>query len=81
MTSLKVKLHKYSNIQSLYLIKFTRPLAIIVYYTVQFDVVCCKSFILDMGPNTIFLIKKYISNDSLKLQLKISQHTILHKIW
>ena len=44
---------------------------------VQFNVVCCKSSVPDMGPNTIFKIKIYISNDILKVKLKKSQHTIL----
>ena len=40
--------------------KFGRPLAIIVYYTVQFNLECCKSSVPNMGPNTIFKIKKII---------------------
>ena len=46
--------------------EFGRPLAIIVYYTVQFDYECCKSSVPDMGPNTILKIKK-ISRDVLKV--------------
>ena len=38
--------------------KFGRPLAIIVYYTVQFNLECWKSCVSDMGPNTILKIKK-----------------------
>ena len=37
--------------------KFSRPLAIIVYYTVQFNLECCKSSVPNMGPNTI--LKKF----------------------
>ena len=33
--------------------KFGGPFSIIGYYTVQFDLVRCKSSMLDMGPNTI----------------------------
>ena len=32
--------------------KFGRTLAIIVHYTVQFNLECCKSFVSNMGPNT-----------------------------
>ena len=59
--------------------KFGGPLAIIVHYTVQFNLECCKSSVSDMGPNTILKIKKYISKDILKVKLKIFQHTILMK--
>ena len=44
--------------------KFGRPLAIIVYYTVQFNLECCKSSVSDMGPNTILKIKKYYHKTS-----------------
>ena len=40
--------------------KFGRPLAIIVHYTVQFNLECCKSSVPNMGPNTILKIKKII---------------------
>ena len=33
-----------------------RPHAIIVHYTVQFNLDGCKSFVPDMGPNTILKI-------------------------
>ena len=85
-TILKLKISKYSLkvklkiFQHTIFIKFGRPLAIIVHYTVQFNVECCKSFVPDMGPNTIFLIKKYISNDTLKLQLKIPNIQSLYLI-
>ena len=36
--------------------KFGRPLAIIVHYTVQFNLECCKSSVPNMGPNTILKI-------------------------
>ena len=51
-----MKLQK--KIQHTILMKFGRPLAIIVYYTVQFNLECCKSSVSDMGPNTILKIKK-----------------------
>ena len=38
--------------------KFGRPLAIIVHYTVQFNLECYKSCVTDMGPNTIVKIDK-----------------------
>ena len=40
--------------------KFGRPLAIIVHYTVQFNLEYCKSSVPNMGPNTILKIKKII---------------------
>ena len=40
--------------------KFGRPLAIIVYYTVQFNLECCKSSVPNMGPNTILKIIFFI---------------------
>ena len=40
--------------------KFGRPLAIIVHYTVQFNLEGCKSSVSDMGPNTILKIKNII---------------------
>ena len=33
--------------------KFGRTLAIIVHYTVQLNLECCKSFVSNMGPNTL----------------------------
>ena len=51
---LKDKLKKF---QHTILMKFGRPLAIIVPYTVQFNMECCKSYVPDMGPNTILKIK------------------------
>ena len=50
--------------------KFGIPLAIIVNYTVQFNLECCKSSVSDMGPNTIFKISKNISKDVLKVKLQ-----------
>ena len=49
---------------------FGRPLSIIVHYTVQFNLECYKSSVPDISPNTILKIKKYISNDILKVKLK-----------
>ena len=46
--------------------KFGGPLAIIVHYTVHFNLECCKSSLSNRGPNTFFkitirrLIKKNI---------------------
>ena len=36
--------------------KLGRTLAIIVDYTVQFNLDCCKSFVPDIGPKTILKI-------------------------
>ena len=41
--------------------KFGRTLAIIVHYTIQFNLECCKSFVSNMGPNTlknIYIIRR-----------------------
>ena len=75
---LKVKFNKFKHT---ILMKFGRPLAIIVYYTVQLNLECCKSSVPDMGPNTTFKIKKiYIKRRLvLKVKLKKSQHTIFIK--
>ena len=40
--------------------KFGGPLAIIVHYTVQFNLECCKSSVSNMGPNTFFKCFKII---------------------
>ena len=41
--------------------KFGGPLAaIIVHYTVQFNLECCKSSVSIMGPNTFLKIQKII---------------------
>ena len=37
--------------------KFGGPLAIIVHYTLQFNLECCKSSVPDMGPNTLLKMK------------------------
>ena len=37
--------------------EFGGPLAIIVHYTIQFNLECCKSSVPDMSPNTILKIK------------------------
>ena len=49
---LKSEITKISNIQSLR--QFGRALAIIVHYTVQFNLECCESYVSNMGPNIIF---------------------------
>ena len=51
---------KLKNFQHTILMKFGRPLAIIVHYTVQFNLECCKSSVSDMGPNTILKINFFI---------------------
>ena len=56
---------------------FGGPLAIIVHYTVQFNLECCKSSVSDMGPNTILNMLNVLSKDVLKDKLKNFQHTIL----
>ena len=59
---------------------FGGPLAIIVHYTVQFNLECYKSSVPDISPNTILKIKQiYISNDILKVKQKKAQRTILMK--
>ena len=40
--------------------KFGGPLAIIVHYTVQFNLECCKSSVSNMVPNSFLKIKKII---------------------
>ena len=47
--------------------EFGGPLAIIVHYTVHFNMESCKSSVPDLSPNTILKIKKYISNVILKV--------------
>ena len=61
--------------------KFGGPLAIIVHYTVQFNLECCKSSVSDMGPNTILKIKKYISKDILKVNFKKIPTYNPYEIW
>ena len=51
--------------------KFGGPLAIIVHYTVQFNLKCCNSSVSDMGPNTIlkifFLIIRRLKSEIKKI--------------
>ena len=61
--------------------KFGGPLAIIVHYTVQFNMECCKSSVSDMGPNTILKIKRYISKDILKVNFKKIPTYNPYEIW
>ena len=61
--------------------EFGGPLAIIVHYTVHFSLEGCKSSVPDMTPNTILKIKKYISNDILKVKLKIIPTYYPYEIW
>ena len=42
------------------IMKIGSQLAIIVHYTVQFNLVCCKSFVPDLGPNIILKIIEII---------------------
>ena len=48
--------------------KFGIALAIIVHYTVQFNLECCKSSVSNMGPNTFFNLKNIIRR--LKSEIK-----------
>ena len=59
-------------------IHFSRPLAIIVHYTVQVNLDCCKSSVPDMGPNTILKMKNIIKR-RLNSEIKNYQLTILMK--
>ena len=52
--------------------KFGRPLGIIVHYTVQFNLGCCKNSVSDIGPNTILNMLNVLSKDVLKDKLKNS---------
>ena len=61
--------------------KFGGPLAIIVHYTIQFNLECCKSCMPDMAPNSILKIKKYISKDILKVKLKLIPAYNSYEIW
>ena len=70
---------KLKNFQHTILIKFGRPLAIIVHYTVQFNLEYCKSSVSDMDPNTIVNMLNTLSKDVLKEKKKI-QYTILIKL-
>ena len=58
---------------------FGGPLAIIVHYTVQFNLECCKSSVSDMDPNTILKMLNILSKDVLKVKLQKFQHTIIMK--
>ena len=53
--------------------KFGRPLAIIVHYTVQFNLECCKSSVLGMGPNTLFLNQSNIGSGCVEAPYKQSE--------
>ena len=72
---------KFKISQRTIFMKFGRPFSIIVYYTVQFNLECCKSCVPDMGPNTILKIKKYISNDILKVKFKTFPTYNPYEIW
>ena len=61
--------------------KFGRPLAIIVHYTVQFNLECCKSSVSDMGPNTILNMLNILSYDVLKVKFKRFPTYNHYEIW
>ena len=63
---------KLKNSQHTLLMIFGGPLAIIVHYTVQFNLEFCKSSVSDMGPNTILNMLNVLSKDVLKVKLKNS---------
>ena len=67
------------NFQHTILMKFGRPLAIIVHHTVQFNLEFCKRSVSNMDPNTILNMLNILSKDVLKESLKNFQHTILMK--
>ena len=49
--------------------KFSKPLAIIVHYTVHFNLECCKSSVSDMDPNTSLKIKIIYITRRLKIEI------------
>ena len=67
---------KLKKFQNTIFIKFGRPLAIIVYYTVQFNLECCKP----LCPNTILKIKKIIIR-SLKSEIIFFPTYNPYEIW
>ena len=69
---------KFKNIKHTILMKFGIALAIIVHYTVQFNLECCTSSVSNMGPNTFFKLNKIIIR-RLKSEIKKFKHTILMK--
>ena len=72
---------KFKKLQITIFMKFGRPLAIIFHYTVQFKLMCCKSSVPDMGPNTILKIKKNISKYVLKGKLQKIPTYNIYEIW
>ena len=46
-------------------------IAIIVHYTIQFNLEYCKNYVPDMGPNTILKIKKNIIKRRPKNEINI----------
>ena len=60
----KAVLKVIKKLQHTILIKFGRPLVIIVHYTVQINLDGCKSSVLDMGPNTSLKINKIYKKTS-----------------
>ena len=60
--------------------KFGRTLAIIVHYMVQFNLECCKSSVLNMGPNTLKKIKNIIIR-RLKSEITKFQTYNPYEIW
>ena len=60
--------------------KFGIAFAIIVHYTVQFNLEGCKSSVSNMGPNTFFKLKKIIIR-RLKSEIKKFQTYNPYEIW
>ena len=54
--------------------KFGIALAIIVHYTVQFNLECCKSCLSNMGPNTFF--RKKIGSITRRLKSEIRKNFV-----
>ena len=69
---LKSEIKKF---QHTILMKFVGPLAVIVHYTVQFNLDCCKSSVSNMDPNNC--LKIIIRR--LKIEFFFFKHTILMK--
>ena len=60
--------------------KFGGPLAIIVHYTVQFNLECCKSSVSNRGPNTLKKCLK-ITIRRLKSEITKFQTYNPYEIW
>ena len=51
------RLKSEKKFQHTIFMRFSRSFAIIIYYTVQFNLECFKCSVPDMGPNTILIFK------------------------